>query len=92
MKAPSSAPPSRWPALLLALTAGLLAPNACYFGEQDVPLGGNLEDLSGGHGSADDTAVGGGAGGADASSASGNSTGEMPDGTEMRAPGIFHAR
>lgn len=89
MKQPASALACRWPALLLALLPGLLAAKGCYFGEQDVPLGGNLDELAGGQASADETAAGGGAPSSDVGGASGSATRDRPAGTEMRAPGVF---
>lgn len=77
-----------WPALLLTLIPGLLAPKGCYFGEQDVPLGGNLDASGGGQVSGDDFI---GAAGSDANGGPGSAgTGARP-GTEMRDPGVFLA-
>jgi hypothetical protein len=98
MKQPSARAP-RWPALLLVLLPGLLAPKGCYFGEGDVPLGGNRDPSLGGQsadgaddpgdadGDGDDT---GNATGSDTTGASGSGgAGNTRPGTEMRTPGVF---
>ena len=74
-----------WLALLLSLIPTLLAAKGCYFGEQDVPLGGNLKNSAAGQASAGEPGSDGGSaasGGCDAGS-------EPKPGTEMREPGVF---
>lgn len=75
----------RWPALLLALVPGLLAPKGCYFGAQDVPLGSNLDASAGGQSAAEEA---GGTAGSDATgAAASNASGAA--GSVMREPDVF---
>ena len=91
MRQPSDRAP-RWPALLLVLLPGLLAPKGCYFGETDVPLGGNRDPGAGGQSAddADDADDAGAAVGSDTSGASGSGgAANARPSTDMRTPDVF---
>jgi len=91
MRQPSARAP-RWPALLLLLIPGLLAPKGCYFGERDVPLGGNRDPSASGQSADDADGIGdaGDATGSDVTGASGSGgAGNARPGTDMRDPGVF---
>lgn len=87
--------------LVLAILPALLAAKGCYFGAEDVPLGGNYDHDAGGEGAGDTMGigpeVGGGAStGAGANADAGDTAGQGgAGGTDggitrpVRDPGVF---